>query len=123
MRWTGVWTGFLLLAAACDEPPAPATLTEVPAQFVGLWDLSSDNCEAGGGPQSVIVRADEVAFEDSHLAVTGASPDGDRAVRVDGHFTGPGREWTGSVRLELAEGGQELSVVSGTPVVPRVKCP
>jgi hypothetical protein len=123
MKRGGVWFGVLLALAACEEPPAPATLSEVPAQFVGVWDISLEACDAVGGATSVVVRSDEVTFSDSHLAVTGASPDGDRAVRVDGHFTGPGIAWNGSVRLELGEGGQELSVVNGSLVVPRVKCP
>lgn len=110
-----------VLLTACDEPPAPATLKEVPAQFVGLWDVSLADCEAGGGPQAVTINTAEIVFSDSHLAVTGAAPDGDTAARVDGHFTGPGAEWDGSVRLELD--GETLSVVNGSNVVPRVKCP
>lgn len=116
---------FLMLAglavAACDDAPAPATLREIPARFVGVWDVSLADCAAGGGPQAVTVSADAVVFPDSRLAVTGAAPDGETAVRADGHFSGPGAEWDGSVRLEL-DGGA-LSVVNGNGIVPRVKCP
>ncbi len=122
MRWAG-GTGsvaLLLAAAACNQEPA-ATLSEVPAQFVGVWDASLADCEAGGGALSVSVAPAEIRFPDSRLAVTGVAPDGDSAARVSGHFSGPGAEWDGSVRLEL--GGGMLSIVNGMPVVPRVKCP
>jgi hypothetical protein len=112
----------LLLLAACDEPPPVATLTEVPAQFAGNWDSTVDDCGIGG-PHGVTVTSTEVVMEDTKVQVTGVAPDGENAARVDGHFTGPGREWDGSVRLELAKGGRELSVVNGSTIVPRVKCP
>lgn len=109
--------------ASCDEPPAPATLTETPSKYVGVWDVSLADCEAGGGPQVVSVAAHEVIFPDSHLAVTGALPDGPNAARVDGHFKTDMAEWDGSIRLELADGGKTLNVVNGSNLVPRVKCP
>jgi hypothetical protein len=112
----------LVVLAACDEPPPVATLSEVPAQFVGLWDARVDDC-GGGGPHAVTVMPTEVVMEETRVQVTGVAPDGATAVRVDGHFTGPGAAWDGSVRLELGNGGRELSVVSGSAVVPRVKCP
>lgn len=112
---------FVLLASACEGPPRADTLAQVPDQFVGVWDASLGDCETGGGPLAVTIAAAEITFPDSKLAVTGAAPDGANAARIDGHFTGPGSEWDGSVRLELGDG--VLSVVSGTPVVPRVKCP
>jgi hypothetical protein len=110
----------LLLLAACEEPPA-ATLSEVPGRFTGMWAANLADCEVGGGALAVSVDPVEVRFPDSRLAVTGVAPDGDSAVRVSGHYTGPGTEWDGSVRLELGDG--VLSVVNGLPVVPRVKCP
>ncbi len=113
----------ILLLAACDEPPAPATLTETPAQYIGTWDVSVDDCKAGRGGMTVIVAADEVLFSDSHLAVTGALPDGANAARIDGHFKTEMAEWDGSIRLELADGGKTLNVVNGSTLVPRVKCP
>jgi hypothetical protein len=112
---------FVLLASGCEGPPPAETLVEVPAQFVGVWDASLADCAAGGGPLAVTVTPAEVTFPDSRLAVADVAPDGANAARIDGHFTGPGSEWDGSVRLELGDG--VLSVVSGTPVVPRVKCP
>jgi|GEM_PF-3079412 len=112
----------LIAVAGCDGPPPVATLSEVPAQFVGAWDASIGDC-GRGGPYAVTVTPKEVAMEKTRVQVTGAAPDGETAVRVDGHFTGPGAEWDGSVRLELGDGGRELSVVSGSAIVPRVKCP
>lgn len=112
---------FVLLASACEKPPPVGTLAEVPAHFVGVWNASLADCAAGGGPLAVTITTSELTFPDSKLAVAGVAPDGERAARIDGHFTGPGSEWDGSVRLELADG--VLSVVTGTPVVPRVKCP
>ncbi len=122
MRWVGLMVGCLLLAGACDEPPPVATLTEAPAQFVGEWDASVADCGLGG-PHGVSVTPTEVVMEDTRVQVTGVLPDGENAARIDGHFTGPGREWEGSVRLELSRSGQELSVVNGATIVPRVKCP
>lgn len=110
----------MLLLAACGEAPA-ATLSEIPAQFVGVWDASLADCGGGGGATAVGVAPAEVRFPDSRLAVTGVAPDGGNAVQVSGHFTGPDVAWDGSVRLELGDG--VLSVVNGMPVVPRVKCP
>ena len=72
---------------------------------------------------TVIVAPDEVLFSDSHLAVTGAAPDGASAARIDGHFKTEMAEWDGSIRLELADGGKTLNVVNGSMLVPRVKCP
>ena len=112
----------VLLLAACDPPPPTATLTEVPAKFVGRWDRTLEECRTGG-PLSVRVTASEVMFPDSRIAVTGVAPDGANAARVDGHFASEVAEWDGSVRLELADGGKELNVVNGTPVSPRMKCP
>lgn len=109
-----------ILLAACGEPPA-ATLSEVPAHFRGVWAASRADCEAGGGPLTVSIGPADIRFPDSRLAVSEVAPDGDNAARVSGHFTGPGTEWSGSVRLEL--GDDVLSVVNGLPVVPRVKCP
>lgn len=117
-----IMTGCLVLMAACEEPPPAATLKEVPAQFVRDWDASIGDCGRGGA-NAVTVTPTEVVMEDTKVQVTGVAPDGDTAARVDGHFTGPGREWDGSMRLELGRGGRELSVVSGSAVVPRVKCP
>lgn len=118
MRCTLVW--FALLMTGCDEPPAP-TLSEVPVQFIGVWDANLADCGADSGPLRVSVAPTEIIFPDSNIAVAGVAPDGEHAARVSGHFTGPGTEWEGSVRLELADG--VLSVVNGLPVVPRVKCP
>jgi hypothetical protein len=122
MRSVGALVAVLVLAAACDDAPPEATLTEVPVRFVGQWTVSPDDCGAGGST-GVTVTSTEVVMEDTKVQVTGVAPDGENAARVDGHFTGPGREWDGSVRLELAKGGRELSVVNGSTVVPRVKCP
>lgn len=118
MRHAAVWIA--LLVTACGEPP-PATLTEIPAQFIGEWDASLADCGVGGGAMAVGVAPAEVRFPDSRLAVTGVAPDGRNAVQVSGHFTGPDVAWDGAVRLELGDG--VLSVVNGMPVVPRVKCP
>jgi hypothetical protein len=117
-----IWTFFFLGLAACDEAPVPASLKETPAKYVGTWDVSLEDCKAGRGYTTVIVAADEVLFSDSHLAVTGASPDGANAVRVDGHFKTEVAEWDGAIRLELAEGGKVLHVVNGSTLVPRIKC-
>lgn len=119
--------GWLLLAgvvllAACDEPPPAATLKETPAQYLGTWDASVADCEAGGGPSRVKVAADELVFPDSRLAVTGALPDGDNAVRVDGELTTTMGNASSSIRLELSDGGKTLTVVNGSTLVPRVKC-
>lgn len=122
MRAVGMCVGCALLLAACDEPPPVATLTEVPAQFAGEWDASVAACGLGG-EHAVTVTPTEVVMEETKVQVTGVLPDGENAARIDGHFTGPEREWDGSVRLELAKGGQELSVVNGSTIVPRVKCP
>lgn len=111
---------FVLLTSACEDPPPAGTLAEVPAQFVGVWDASLADCAAGGGPLAVTITPGEITFPDSKLDVRDAAPDGESAARIDGHFTGPGAEWDGSVRLELGDG--VLSMVNGTPVVPRVKC-
>lgn len=113
----------LLLLAACDEAPAPATLKETPAQYVGVWDASVGDCEAGGGPNRVSISATEIVFPDSTLAVTGASPDGETAARIDGHLKTTMGEADSSMRLELSDGGRTLSVVNGSTIVPRVKCP
>lgn len=114
---------FLIPLAGCDDPAPAATLSEVPAVFVGRWDVSLADCEAGAGPQTVSVGASEIIFPDSRLDVTGAAPDGADAVRADGHFKTSQAEWDGSVRLELADGGSVLNVVNGSALVPRVKCP
>lgn len=111
-----------LIVAACEPPPPAATLGEIPEAFVGSWDRSAGDC-GGGGSLAVMVAPKLVTFPDSHIDVTGVAPDGEIAVRVDGHFTSTMAEWDGSVRLELANGGEELNVVNGTPVSPRVKCP
>lgn len=111
----------LTVLAACEEAPPAATLSEVPAQFVGAWDESVGAC-GQGGPNAVTVAPSEVVMEETSVKVTGVAPDGDDAARVDGHFTGPGREWDGSLRLELSDGGRELNVVNGSKIVPRVKC-
>jgi hypothetical protein len=71
----------------------------------------------------VIVAANELVFPDSRLAVTGALPDGAHAVRVDGHLKTSMGEADSSIRLELSEGGRTLSVVNGSGIVPRMKCP
>lgn len=110
----------LLLLTACGEPPA-GTMSEVPDRFTGAWAANLADCEAGGGPLAANIEPTELRFPDSRLVVTDVTPDGENAARVAGHFTGPGTEWEGSVRLELADG--VLSVVNGLPVVPRVKCP
>lgn len=99
-----------------------ATLAQVPAQFVGQWEQSVDDCAAGGA-WSVIVAPTQVTFPDSIIKVTGVAPDGDNAARVDGKFTSAEASWEGSVRLELGAGGKELSVVNGSQLAPRVKCP
>lgn len=111
------------LLAACDEPPPAATLKETPAQYLGVWEASLADCEAGGGPSRVEVAADALVFPDSRLAVTGALPDGDRAVRVDGELTTTMGGGPSSIRLELSDGGRTLTVVNGSNLVPRVKCP
>lgn len=112
----------VVLAAACEEPPPVATLTEVPSQFVGEWDASAGDC-GQGGPHAVTVTPTEVVMEETKVVVTGVAPDGQNAARVDGHFTGPGLTWDGSLRLEVSDAGRTLSVVSGSPVVPHVRCP
>jgi len=112
----------LVIVAACDETPVAASLTEVPAEYVGRWDVSAGDCEAGGGPQLVSVGPKDVVFADSHLTVSGVAPDGETAARVDGHFKTAEAEWDGSVRLELADGGKTLNVVNGSTMTPRVKC-
>lgn len=114
---------FPLVLAACDEPPPVATLTETPPQFVGTWEASLADCEAGGGPSHVKVAANELVFPDSRLEVTGALPDGESAVRVDGHLKTSLGEADSSIRLELSDGGRTLTVVNGAAIVPRVKCP
>lgn len=111
-----------LLLVACDEPPPAATLKATPAQYLGTWDASVADCEAGGGPSRVKVAADELLFPDSRLAVTGALPDGERAVRVDGELTTTMGGGPSSIRLELSDGGRTLTVVNGSTLVPRVKC-
>ncbi|MEZ6028374.1 MAG: hypothetical protein R3C46_01375 [Hyphomonadaceae bacterium] len=113
----------LLAIAACEEAPPAPTLKQVPAAYVGTWDTSQADCAAGGGPQAITVAASEIIFPDSRLDVTGVAPDGDTAARIDGHFTTSQADWNGSVRLELAEAGRVLNAVTGSAVVPRVKCP
>lgn len=111
----------LLLAAACDEAPPAATLSEIPAAFVGSWDIAG---ACGADSQSgVVVSPREVRFSDSKIEVTGVAPDGEAAARVDGRFTSSDAQWDGAVRLELADGGRELNVVNGSALHPRVKCP
>jgi hypothetical protein len=120
LRWI---IGPLIVAAtACEAPPPGATLSEVPAQFVGAWDESLASC-GRGGPNAVTVTPTEVVMEDTKVVVTGVAPDGDTAARMVGRFTGPGQEWDGAVRLEISIDGQELNVVNGTTIVPRVRCP
>src|SRR5690606_8386264 len=63
----------LLIVAGCDEAPPAATLTEVPAQFVGQWEQSLEDCAAGGA-WSVIVAPTQVKFPDSVITVTGVAP-------------------------------------------------
>lgn len=113
----------LALLAGCDEPPPAATLTATPAQYVGTWEASAEDCKAGGGPSHVVVAADRLVFPDSQLAVTGALPDGERAVRVDGELTTSMGGGPSSIRLELSDDGRTLTVVNGSNLVPRVKCP
>lgn len=110
----------LLALAACDDAPPAATLKEIPAAFLGSWDASGE-CGAGGA-LAVTVTPTEVVFPDSKIAVTGVAPDGETAARVDGHFTSSDAQWEGAVRLELANGGQELNVVNGSSLHPRVRC-
>lgn len=118
-----VWLSVpFLLLAACDEPPPAATLTEVPAEFVGQWEGDVGDCGRGGA-LSLAVTATELRFSDSSIAVTGVAPDGEIAARVDGHFKSADAEWDGSVRLELSDGGRTLNVVNGATMNPRVKCP
>lgn len=112
----------LLVVAGCDEAPPVATLREVPVQFVGQWEESVADCAAGGA-WSVIVAPTQVKFPDSTIIVTGVAPDGENAARVDGKFASADAEWDGAVRLELGAGGTELSVVNGSQLAPRVKCP
>jgi len=116
---------FLLVlgCAACDPPPPAATLSEIPAAFAGRWALILSDCESGGGPEAIRISATEVVLPDSRLDVTGVAPDGEMALRADGHFKSSIAEWDGSVRLELAEGGSVLNAVTGSTVKPRVKCP
>jgi hypothetical protein len=122
MRIAGLVAPVLLLAACGGDAPAAATLDAIPAQYVGHWDSNADDCATGGSPDVISIDPKQVVFADSALAVRGVSPDGERAARVDGLFTAAtGEEWEGSVRLELADG--VLTIVNGTPVVPRVKCP
>ena len=120
MRVQGILA--LLTLAACDEAPPTATLSEVPAKFVGQWEQSVADC-ATGGAWSVIVTPTHVTFPDSTIAVIGVAPDGGHAVRVDGKFKSAEAEWDGAVRLELGRNGTELSVVNGSQLSPRVKCP
>lgn len=110
----------LLALTACDDAPPAATLKEIPASFLGSWDANGE-CGAGGA-LAVTVTPTEVVFPDSKIAVTGVAPDGETAARVDGHFTSSDAQWDGAVRLELANGGQELNVVNGSALHPRVKC-
>lgn len=110
----------LLTLAACDDPPPVATLKEIPAAFLGSWDASGE-CGAGGA-LAVMVTPTEIVFPDSRIDVTGVAPDGETAARVDGHFTSSDAQWDGAVRLELANGGEELNVVNGSSLHPRVKC-
>lgn len=112
----------LLLSAACEPPPPAATLTQIPPAFHGRWDFSVVDCKSGS-EHAIQVSASEVVLPDSRLDVKGVAPDGETALRADGHFTNPMAEWDGSVRLELAEGGSVLNAVTGSTVVPRVKCP
>jgi len=112
----------LLLIAACEPPPPAATLTEIPSAFHGRWDFSAGDCKSGS-EHAVEVGASEVLLPDSRLDVKGVAPDGKTALRADGHFQSSIAEWDGSVRLELAEGGAVLNAVTGSTVVPRVKCP
>lgn len=112
----------LLVVAGCDEAPPAATLAETPDQFVGHWEGELADCAAGGA-WSVMVAPHEVRFPDSAMTVTGVAPDGPDAARVDGKFRSADAEWEGSVRLELGAGGRELSVVNGSQLAPRVKCP
>ncbi len=119
MHRLGLAIPFLLLAS-CDDAPPPATLKAIPAAFVGRWDVAGE-CGAGGA-SGVIVTPLEVRFSDSKIEVTGVAPDGETAARVDGRFTSADAQWEGAVRLELANGGQELNVVNGSALHPRVKC-
>ncbi len=112
----------LLFVVACDEPPPPATLREVPSAFVGAWDASLGEC-GHGGSLAVSVAPNEIRFPDSTIVVTGVAPDGQDAARVDGKFTSAEASWNGAVRLELANGGRELNVVNGSTLAPRVRCP
>lgn len=123
MRTARVLAACALLVSACEGPPPAATLTETPPQFFGTWEANLADCEAGGGPSHVKVAADELVFPDSRLDVTGASPDGETAVRIDGHLKTSMGEADSSIRLELSDGGRTLTVVNGSAIVPRVKCP
>jgi hypothetical protein len=121
MRLVGLALPVVLLAGCDGGAPAAATLDAIPEQYVGHWDSNIEDCATGGSPDVISIDAQQIVFADSALAVKGVSPDGEKAARVDGLFTAPtGEEWEGSVRLELADG--VLSVVNGTPVIPRVKC-
>jgi len=120
MRALGVLA--LLVVAGCDDAPPVATLREVPERFVGQWEEAVADCAAGGA-WSVIVTPAQVKFPDSTIAVTGVALDGAHAARVDGKFKSADAEWVGAVRLELTGSGTELSVVNGSQLKPRVKCP
>ncbi len=111
----------VLALAGCDAgaPGEAGALTAIPKAFVGTWEIDPGACGSGSDTR-VTVSETELQLPQSAVAVKKVVPDGETAVRVDGAFTGGGDTWNGSVRLELA--GEQLIVVNGAMVSPRVKC-
>ncbi len=112
----------LLALAACDDAPPAATLKEIPAVFVGNWDAVGGDC-SGTGASAVKVTLTEVAVSSFEDRSDGRCPGRGDGGAVDGHFTSADGQSDGSVRLEIGNGGQELNVVNGSALSPRVKMP
>ena len=99
-------------SSAAPEPvaadDAQASLTAIPEDYRGVWDIPSSN----GDPASDLrldIRANEIEFYESLGEVTAIERDGDGIV-VDLAMSGEGETWTVRNRLVLTDDGEALTI-------------
>ncbi|WP_370183123.1 hypothetical protein [Alteriqipengyuania sp.] len=111
-------------APVLANPDADATLTAIPARFLGQWDAIDGPCEEGS-EMYLTIRPGTVTFYESQGEVTTVRR-GKPGIVLTLAMAGEGETWTSEYAMSLVKGGEQLATRvisdSGTGTIRR-RCP
>jgi hypothetical protein len=100
-----------------------AQSAEIPAAFLGEWDIPPNPCDQTSDSR-IVVRKDSIDFWESTGMVDQVTATDANDVTLALGMTGEGETWTLKMRMTLSADGKTLTTDTDTgQAVSRVRCP